>query len=632
MIWKLENINKENNIERIKTHTEAAPQQFNSLHTTIAIVGGGPKGMYGLERLLAEVSAAEDSEPLEIHIFNENEHFGSGNNYRIDQPEYLLINYSIGNINMWIDEEPPSTSPNTLSLLDWINHWKNIESHAVDTDYASRALVGRYLQYGFSQILRKLPSHIMVKLIIGHVTDIMELDQKYKLTLNDGLIANTYDRLLLATGHSNIFSTQQENAYKELADSNERTYFIPKVYPIEPKLTQLPSNLAIAIKGMGLTFVDATLGLTEGTGGIFTYREGKLHYEKSGGEPSVIYAFSRGGLPMLPRGPLSEKNRYQLKFFTAEYVQKVKDRIPKGSIDFEKELLPVIEMEYKFAYYSTLMNNYGYKYAEGEDQFIAAILKFRQMYPEVPRFSMKQFLNPNQGLTFENNKDYHSYIIDYLETGISEAKNGELKSPVMTAVAVWREITPLISPLYEFGGFTPSSQKAFEQQYYGKLSRVTFGPPIENMEKIVALAKNSILQFVIGPSPIVSCIKKSGKFRIECENPILAVEADCLIDARIAKPSLREGSSEIYRNLIQRNIASPFLNQNYSPGCVNISSDGYILDPEGNPNIRIALTGTPTEGATLDNDTLSRTRNNFVSKWANSVITSINSSAAYTTK
>jgi len=632
MIWRLKNINSGIGNQRIKTHTVSPPQGFNSHHHKIAIVGGGPKGMYGLERLLAEISASEDQEPLEIHFFNENEHFGSGNNYRIDQPEYLLINYSIGNINMWIDEEPLSSAPQTLSLLDWVNHFKTGETIALETDYASRALVGKYLQYGLSEILKHLPSHVMVKLIIGHVTDIMELDHKYKLTLDDGLIANTYDRLLLATGHSNNFHGRDESAFKELADTKKGAYFIPKVYPVKPQLTGLPKNLDIAIKGMGLTFVDATLALTEGKKGSFEEIDGELHYKKSGSEPSAIYAFSRGGLPMLPRGPQGKTFRYRPKYFTAEFADQIKRNHSKGTIDFEKMLLPVIEQEYRYAYYSTWMDNCGYGYADDKDLFDKEIVKFRKMYKQVPLFDMANFLNPNQDLTFENNQEYHSYIIDYLEQGIAEAKIGELKSPLMTAVAVWREITPLISPLYEFGGFTPTSQKIFEQQYYGKLCRVTFGPPIENMEKIVALAKASILQFVIGPSPVVTSDKGSGKYSIESSNPPFAIKTDCLIDARIAKPTLQEGSSEIFSNLIKRDIAAPFLNSDYSPGCINISEEGYIIDPQGNPNTRIALTGTPTEGVTLDNDTLSRTRNNFVSKWAKSVIQSLDNAAAFTTK
>lgn len=632
MIWRLKNIKDGIDNERIKTHTVSPPQQFNTNHPKIAIIGGGPKGMYGFERLLAEINSSDDQEPLEIHIFNENEHFGSGNNYSIDQPEYLLINYSIGNINMWIDEEPISIAPHNLSLLDWINFYNKEDTLAEETHFASRALVGKYLQYGLSEIIKNIPSHVMVKLIIGHVTDIMELDQKYKLTLGDGLIANTYDRLLLATGHSNKYFSQNEINYKELADTNEGTIFIPKVYPVEPKLTELPKNLRIAIKGMGLTFVDAVLALTEGRGGSFSKNTDFLDYKKSGGEPNTIYAFSRGAIPMLPRGPLSKAARYRLKFFTAQFVKEIQLQYPHGTIDFEKVLLPIIKQEYRYAYYSTWMNNLSYDYGSHLDLFEEEIVKFREKYKQVPFFSMEKFLNPNQDLTFKSKEEYHSYIIEYLERAIAEAKIGELKSPLMAAVAVWREITPLINPLYEFGGFTAASQKVFEQQYYGKFSRVTFGPPIENMEKIVTLAKNSILQFVIGPSPKVTCNNESGKYRIESSNPPFTVETDCLIDARIAKPTLREGSSEIYLNLIQRNIATPFKNQNYSPGCINISTDGYILDPDGNKNLRIALTGTPTEGATLDNDTLSRTRNNFVSNWAKTVINSFNSSEAFTAK
>ena len=622
MIWKLEDIKKGITTDRIKTHIVSPPYLTGSDHTKIAIIGGGPKGMYGLERLLAQADKNNNQEPLEIHLFNNDKHFGSGNNYRIDQPEYLLINYSIGNINMWIDETPLSSASNTLTLLDWINLFRNRATLAKETDYASRALVGLYLQYGLSEMLENIPSNLMVKLILGHVTDIMEMDGRYKLSLDGGLLANTYDHVLLATGHSNKYKTVEEEAYRNFADKYSQTYFIPHVYPVQKTLMPLPNNLTVAIKGMGLTFIDAALALTEGRGGTFIRQNGSLHYHKSGREPSAIFAYSRGGFPMLPRGPLSQNVRYKTRYFTASFASEIQDLYPKGEIDFEKTLLPVIEQEYTYAYYSTWMKKYGYEFPVDlpYSHFEKEVRKFRSLYKEVPDFEMATFLSPWLKLNLKPGAEFHHNIVDYLDMAIKEAKIGELDSPLMTAVAVWREITPLISPLYEFGGFTPSSQKVFEKKYYGRFSNVTFGPPIENMEKIVALAKASILKFTLGPSPLVNCHEATGKYRLTSSCSSYSADASCLIDARIAKPTSEEGVSEIYSNLIQRNIASPYKNKTYAPGCLNITREGYLIPPNGEANHRIALTGTPTEGATLDNDTLSRTRNNLVSAWAKAIL------------
>ena len=56
------------------------------------------------------------------------------------------------------------------------------------------------------------------------------------------------------------------------------------------------------MKGIGLTFIDAVLSLTEGRGGTFERMpDGRLSYRASGGEPATILPFSRSGLPMAPK-------------------------------------------------------------------------------------------------------------------------------------------------------------------------------------------------------------------------------------------------------------------------------------------------------------------------------------------
>ena len=57
----------------------------------------------------------------------------------------------------------------------------------------------------------------------------------------------------------------------------------------------------------------------------------------------------------------------------------------------------------------------------------------------------------------------------------------------------------------------------------------------------------------------------------------------------------------------------------YKPGCLDINKCGNPIDINGKVNIDFTFYGTPTEGITFDNDTLSRTRNDFASMWAKKV-------------
>src|SRR5258706_2437924 len=81
------------------------PSEIPIAHS-VAIVGLGPKGMYWLERLLAEVDAHPLDHGLHIHLFNRSPHFGASPIYDPDQPDYILANISVGEIDLRDVTEP----------------------------------------------------------------------------------------------------------------------------------------------------------------------------------------------------------------------------------------------------------------------------------------------------------------------------------------------------------------------------------------------------------------------------------------------------------------------------------------------------------------------------------------------
>ena len=86
---------------------------------SVAIVGLGPKGLYCLERLLAEFNARPLEHPLHINIFNRSAHFGASPIYDPEQPEYILVNISVGEIDLWTAEDPPSVAGRGPGFLSW---------------------------------------------------------------------------------------------------------------------------------------------------------------------------------------------------------------------------------------------------------------------------------------------------------------------------------------------------------------------------------------------------------------------------------------------------------------------------------------------------------------------------------
>lgn len=604
----------------------------------IAIIGGGPKGTYGFERLAAQFNASPIERPVEIHIFNRTPHFGSGEIYRHDQPDYLLINFSIGNIDMWLDEAPAAVVPEPLSLFQWLKRelWS---SRSFDANaYAPRATVGQYLTAGFEAIRAHLPPNVSLSTIVGEVVDIYTRDEGYYLSLAtaDGQtrhLPDCYDSILLATGHPRPARTNTTHRLRQFASNlSHPGGYVPFVYPVERALGPIAAGSTVAIKGMGLTFVDTVLALSEGRGGRFerTGDKGSLTYIPSGNEPAKMIPFSRSGLPMLPRGPAFGPPKRRLKFFTPQRIQRIRTEIGGEALDFELHLLPLIEAEMIAAYYEILFRNHGAGLvtdsAQDEFEAIEALAvqvdDFHRRNPEEPRFTIASFLDPLEKSPGESPHSHHKAVLGYLCRGIFEARLGEEASPWMAAAAVWRYATPLFGEIFAFGGLTSDSQRHFEEHYCSPLSRVTFGPPIESMEKVEALARQGFIDFGHSRQGWVAPDPEAGGFRIGSDHTGAEKVAASLIDARIPKVSILNESAPLYQRMLERGMIQPFANRtlpvgdDYQPGCMALSSHGAVIDGQGRVNESIVATGTPTEGITFDNDTLSPARNNFVSGWA----------------
>lgn len=603
----------------------------------IAIIGGGPKGTYGFERLAAQLKAHPIAGPVEIHVFNRTEHFGAGDVYRPDQPDFLLINFSIGNINMWLqesDDEPRAVVPNPRPLTAWLRHKHQPPLEVSDLDYASRAQVGRYLMDGFRSIITHLPANVTSKQIVGEVVDVRPVRANYRIRVRNNKgdeyeMAEQYHKVLLATGHPRPPRVAEHARLRDFCQQNRAFSYVPFIYPVDQKLRAISAGANVAVKGLGLTFVDAVLALTEGRGGTFSRDDStqRLIYHPSGSEPKRIYPFSRSGLPMLPRGPRFGPSSTKLCVFTEAVVDKLISSDPNEKIDFEQELWPLLRLEMTIAYYRVLFQQHDETLTVDDlsdcGTYISAqIEQFHRKYPAAERFTPEHFLDPLGQMQDDQPYEHHQFIVDYLRRAIDEAKRGETNSPWMAVVAVWREATPLFGCIYEFGGLWPDAQRLFAEQYSSSLSRITFGPPIVSMEKILAVAEAGILNFELSRAAEIRVDDQKRIFTLQSSHVDSAQTVQAVIDARIPKVSLMNESARLYRNLVRRGLVVPFENRAadsdvvYRPGCIALNEDGYVIDKLGRKNRAIAATGTPTEGITFDNDSLSRLRNNFVSQWA----------------
>ncbi|MEP2240291.1 MAG: FAD/NAD(P)-binding protein [Maribacter sp.] len=580
----------------------------NSIYN-IGIIGFGPKGFYGFERLIAYLNEAKISNTVQVHVFNSTSFLASGDVYRLDQPEYLIMNYANRNINSWVLQEPFSSATETPDFLTWLAD--NGHKNTAAGKYAPRALVGNYLADCYQYVLDHLPINVQVVKHIGTVTNMTKQKNSYQVFYKDKATSRKEavicNKVLFTTGHHS-FKAQKN---KSVISENK----IDFIYPTNEKLKPITPGTSVAIKGFGLTAIDAILALTEGRGGNFENSDtGNLEYISSGNEPYKIYPFSRTGVPMVPRND-SLAVVTDLYFLTEDVVTELKKNKP---VSFNGTLLPLIKKEFYFSYYTVLFRNYGHQFYFDDDFKVMEkqVKYFHEDYPDSPVFNWEAIINPFKEKSVLSTKE----IQVYLQFLIDEANDGEEKSPLLAAVATWRKISPVFNELYSFGGLDAVSHKEFDTYYFGLFNRLSYGPPVENMQKIVALCNAGILDFTYAKSATISIDGVNRNFSLQIENG-QRTEINYLVNATISRAKEGKFENELYQNLLENGLIREFENKTktgYKPGCIEISKAGNAIDGNGHVNTDISFYGTPTEGITCDNDTLSRTRNDFASIWAKS--------------
>lgn len=622
-IWKIKDLalGQESPIQNHTIRSIDTYPRISIREKAIAIIGAGPKGFYGLQNLINELKQEEFGE-IDIHWFNSDKNFGNGSLFDIKQPEYLIANFAIGNIDLWKTTlRKEGQYPN---LTAWLKKKVENPDEVKQSDFASRALVGLYFQSGLATILTSLPPSINLHLIRAKVTDIVPNQEcnKYRMVLNGEHIQNSpqYDHVLVATGHSEKPATNEALAKFGLVSLNAK--YISNTYPVERQLSSIDHLHKVGVRGMGLTFVDVALALTEGRGGRFIIERNKLIYKPSGKEPLCIYPFSLSGIPLCPSPPKTA-SKYPF-IVNQQFVDVLQSKKSKGTVDFEIDVLPSIEKEIELAYYSSWARRMGVDtWAEEEVHDIKSLntlkSQLKKLEPEIPSFSLDSFLDPFSETKGSNATYYQKKVIDFMKRGLEELPYGTEKSPLLATMDVWSNIMPYICQLYQFGGFTSASQQKFDEYYYPRFSKFAYGTPPIQIEKILSLCKAGILFFRLGRETEVSIRLLTGKYRLTSYQTHYFKEVDVLIEARIPKVDFHSNPSLLYQNLLKRKLGNLFKNKSYVTGGMAVNESGNLISRKGEPTSKIFLIGNPTEGVTLDNDSLCKDRNDFSCAWAKTV-------------
>ena len=245
----------------------------------IAIVGGGPSGLFLYKRLLETGNSN-----FEVEIFEKKAVLGAGMPYSTEGAnDEHVTNISdnetpelVTSIGEWLQTVPQELLERFDIKIENFNEYKVLP----------RLLFGYYLTAQFD-LLQEIAVKMGIETLVRYETPVVDIDydQENKIvwvaTANEKI---RFDDVVICTGHS--WPSRFEGKFEGCFDS-----------PYPPAKVALKVNHAVAVRGASLTAVDAIRTLARENGAFHKEENGSFTYTLNEESKDLkIVMHSRGGL------------------------------------------------------------------------------------------------------------------------------------------------------------------------------------------------------------------------------------------------------------------------------------------------------------------------------------------------
>ena len=535
--------------------------------TVVAIVGGGPRGVVVLGRLLARLAAGGGPRRrVTIHLVDPAE---NGRVWPTDLPGFLLMNSRVGDVTLFSGDALPELPAvaGGLDFLTWLRQQPD-EADVPPAGFATRRAFARHLAWARGHLATLPTPGVRVVQRRARVTAITAAPGGLRrLRLEDaGGATDLLDAaaVVLATGH-------QEAAPDTAAARRERAaghVFVPPHMVGEVDLERLEPGQRVAVLGTGLNFFDLVAALTEGRGGRFVRDGQRLRYLPSGREPRLVVG-SRRGVPHLSRAVAPE--RAHPRFLTADVLRRLVVR--PGLLDFRADVWPLIALDLAAAHAEA---------ACGDD----ALDLDRVLDPLAPG-GVPTLFDDEAALT--------GWMIDLL-TADAAGSRCRPRDAMRAVGEMLAALTPAVRTLVARGRIDGRSYRHdVEGWFNGVVAHLSSGPPVLRFEQLIALAGAGVVAFAGSRVALVD----DG---LRCPNLGATLAVDAAVEARLFAGDARRSGDPLTAGLVRSGRARPHRvptadGAGAETAALDVTRDDFrLVGAGGDPDPRVYAIGVPLEG------------------------------------
>ena len=605
----------------------------------VAVVGGGPRATYALERLAAHAAALTESRPLEVHVFERTGQFGAGSVHDPRQSTTAVLNRTADEVAFCADESVVGAGPlRPADARPTLAGW--MAAHGGPSDAGSvwppRAVHGEALVDHLRTFVDELERTGRARVHL-HATEVVDLRG---CAVGEVAVVDRrgrswpVDDVLLVTGHGSprpahapgtpCPDDRADDRTDDRADARARVH-LTTPYPLDDpsSVALVPAGARVACVGTGMTAIDVVMALTTGRGGRFTARaDGRLDYVPSGAEPSVIHCSSRSGtFPYARPAALAtvspfvdERGGRFLRLDVLDRLRRSRaghrtgGRGRRDVLDFDLDVLPLVVVEMAHQHHAALLGRAAADaaadaVAPAVDAFVDGRPSAGPVRPDVLSRLLASHVAVDEPFDWEALLDPYAgartgaEVADVLDLDVARARQGVGVSPHKTATnGVWRDLRGVVSAAVDDGGLTAASHRRFVDRVASWHNRFANGASPDVMARVAALVRCGLVQ--VGRSA-------PDERRPACAAPRPAVDAlggepDVLVDAWVPRLDVRTDLNPLYRRLVERGAMTLWQTGNgpdaFLPGGVRVDDRHHPVRADGTTDPRLTVLGPVLEG------------------------------------